>query len=208
MRARVQGGWRTGISRAAFTLLELLVAIGIAAVLAGAILATIAGAIRVWERSRYVNDPSAEAALCLEKIEQELRNGFAFYGVAFEGAADRLQFPILMRASGQNASVPIRVGTVRYYRDGASRSLKREAWVYPGKGPGPAGAEKMISSLDKLKLSYYYASPEAGKGFGLADTWQDRNDWPLGVKIELSVKSGTQIIDVERSVYLPAAWQW
>jgi prepilin-type N-terminal cleavage/methylation domain-containing protein len=185
-----------------FTLVELLIAAAIGAVLLAALLGTVAGALRVWERTRVLSTRDADALLTLHRLERDLRNRFSFYGVRPEGHSDRIQFAGFVRRPADEAVI----GTVRYFWDTSAHALKRKAWAYPAPEPDDREAEALISSLDAVRLSYYYAAPEPDHALLVRPDWIDERTPPVGVRIELDLRRASGLVTIERTFYLPGAW--
>ena len=61
-------------SEAAFTLLELLVAVAITLILAGIMLAVVSNVLSLWQRTQHQSAASAEAKLVLDMLERDLHS--------------------------------------------------------------------------------------------------------------------------------------
>lgn len=194
--------------RQSFTLIELLVAACLAAILAGAVMAGIAGGIRVWERASESNGPMDECAISLETFEKDVRNSISFYAMPWEGNATAIRFPVLVGVGGTNGASSQVIGIRKYFYDSGGKCLRRKAWVFPGDEPSDSEAEKMISSLDNFRFTYYYDLGQSGQGFAARAAWAGETNLPAGVGVELALAWGGQNAAIRRTVYRPEADGW
>lgn len=186
-----------------FTFLELLITTLISALLVGCLVAMVAGAIRLWARAREFDGPGTEALLFLESLEKEFHNACLFFAAPFEGFPDSVCIPVRLRQGG----TAMRLGAVRYQRDGRSGKLMRQAIIFPRSTVRPEALEPVVSGVENVTFSYL-------GGAGVADPWTWRERWvgerdlPAGIRVHLKIKDGGRFADIERTIYLPAAWNW
>ena len=88
---------------AGFSLIELLMASAIAAVVMGGLYATVASGMLAWRRMQEA--PSLEIMLALERMGRQFANAPVFSGMPCEGTDTRVGFPALIQPE---AGVPER----------------------------------------------------------------------------------------------------
>lgn len=184
------------------SLVELLVAVGLSMLLVAALVAAIAGGIRTWERAREGISVHTDAVLGAARLSQDIRNSFPFYAIRFSGGDDWMEFPAMVGADGSGAAP--RIGTIRYAFDARSGTLRRMAWAFPGSAPDPARGEELISLLERVAFTYYYASAETSREYEVRSSWQDTGH-PVGVHIVLQWSGAEGPVKFEKTMFLPSS---
>lgn len=191
------------VARRGFSLVELLVAAAIAALVLTALVAAFAGGIRVWERACSLGRKEQELGLALEELERDLRNAFTFRGIAFEGRETSLTFPGLLQVSGPGGAPARRLGTIRYAEDRGRRSLTRARWLFPGR-ESPVVGETLVTGVVRLRFAYWGWMDSSGVAAWGPD-WLDRTNRPAAVRVELSVQRGGEQFETMRTIVLPCS---
>ena len=193
------GGGRTGAH--GFTLLELLVAAAIVAVLAIAIVSAFAGGIRVWEEAQARSRDQVAVALALEVFQRDVRNGLHLRAVPLTGDANGLQWPALVQVGA--TGTPERLGMIQYSHDLSRQAFVRKVWAYPDREPGERDAESLISSVEEADFSYYDEGHGQGQANDWVAAWAGGTNWPGGVRIVLRMRNGKEQREVRRTILLP-----
>lgn len=190
-----------------FTLLEMMVALAILAVLGTAVVALFAGGLRAWERVRNVGEPQARVALGFEMPERDLHNAVPCFAIPFQGAVDSIVFPTLLAVTNGVESMRYRIGTVRYVLDRTRHVVRRNAWSYPSPEPTEPLGEPVVEQVQDLRLQYLEIGTN-GTETGWRDLWQETNRWPAAVRWRIQGDWGGSPATVQRTIFLipaPAA---
>jgi len=197
-----------------FTLLELLITASLIALMGLAIYATFARGVAVWERGSETDVIEQETRFGLEKMAKELRNSFKFSRIEFSGTKDAISFPTYVNpvryslSNGVNtadiAQTPKwEIGRINYFYDSSKKSFFcREASYIDLFQDDLPKAREIVSQVNDLEISYYFFDA-IGKTYKWKDSWSDKKDFPLGVRISLTVGSGEDEKEFVKTVYLP-----
>lgn len=182
-----------------FTLVELLVAALITAILSASLLAAFNGGLRVWERAREWDENVTQALVGLEELERDIRNAIAARDDRFEGDARFVSIPSIVKMSGKEGAEEW-PGVIRYEADGVKRTLVRRLRSH---GPLSAEtAETVAASVDRVRFDFLPPAGERG-GSEWVPTWLNRTNSPTAVRIRLVVRCHPEPLNLERTVALP-----
>lgn len=190
------------IRSAGFTLVELLVALGIAVAMIGTVVAALAGGIRVWEMAQHTGGVETDTAFALEQFEIDLRNSPPFYALPFLG--EEFEFTALrmvdMRENADEDARPFLWYRYRYNRQ--SGKLTRYSAYWPSPQMDYPVQEVVLEGIAELTFAYY-AVPEEGQPFSAPlSNWNDATNLPFVVEMSLAFERGQAIT---RKVMLPLA---
>lgn len=186
-----------------FTLVELLVVTVICGVLVAAIVACLVGGIRAWDYVRRYGSTEIDAMIRLEAVQRDIANAFRFYGVSFSGDEGAFSFPGLVDVVGDGSGL-FRPGTVKFFYDRQKGDFLRKVWVFPSREPLDDSAEKVMSGISRLAVSYYAAPSEADSTGGWVGSWNNSSNMPGAVMLDLTFDGGEkQAIRIRRTVVLP-----
>ena len=136
----------------AFTLIELLIAASIAAILGLAILATFSVGFKTYSKLKNGNLSHADVLLSFEKIEKDLRNTFHFSGINFIGDQRSVSFAGFIHHSSS-------IGRISYFFDaktGGSLIKTEQPYSYSLLNNSTDEIDsKVITSLKDMVFSYY-----------------------------------------------------
>lgn len=188
--------------RSGFTLVELLVALGIAVAMIGTVVATLAGGIRVWEMAQHTGGIEADTAFALEQFEADLRNTPPFYALPLSGdefEMTALRFVDLPENGHENARPFL---WYRYRYDRQSGQLIRYSAFWPTPQMDYPMQEVVLAGLAAVTFSYY-AMPDEAETLSMAGSnWNDVTNLPFVVEMSLAFERGQSIT---RKVILPLA---
>src|SRR5689334_1610620 len=98
----------------AFTLIEVLLALSLAAVLASALYGLLWSSAGAWKRMRERAEMYQTARIVFERLQTDLQNEIPLYGgglkdhFSFDGAAAHLAFPALIQVRGRERNAALR----------------------------------------------------------------------------------------------------
>jgi len=186
-----------------FTLLELLITASLITLMGLAIYSTFARGVMVWERGGKTDIIEQEAKFSLEKMAKELRNSFKFSRIEFRGTKDEISFPTYVNTADIAQTPKWEIGRINYFYDSSKKSFFcREASYIDLFQDDLPKAREIVSQVNDLEISYYFFDA-IGKTYKWKDSWSDKKDFPLGVRISLTVGSGEDEKEFIKTVYLP-----
>lgn len=183
-----------------FTLLELLVAGALIAVVATVVAGAFAAGFRVWQRAVETGDE--EAVVTLELMQKDLRNTVPFRLIPFQGSQTRVEIPALVVAPvGGNGREQL--GSIRYEFGAASHALDRVVRWFPSPEQEQEKRETLMDAVESLRFVYGETGEGSGGGLAWGNDWIGRTNIPAAVKVEMQFKTGGERIDRERTIILP-----
>ena len=189
-------------SQAGFTLLELVIALTLLALMSGVLYGALGFAGRSWEGGEAKAEATAGMRLTHEFLRAQIEgqhplrmHKIAEFPLLFTGRSDEVRFaaPLPPRISG---------GGIWYYRLAAVREGDRERLVLQRTVPDLEAAslpefdraERSILAEDIAELRIGYLGRDQGAANTMAPTWRDRwddrNRLPLLVRIDVTPRRG------------------
>ena len=151
-----------------FTLLELLVAILIFAVIVSAVYGTMYSGIKVWNVGDDKTGFSESSQIALNKMTKDIRNVVRFSGIKFEGEKNSISMPVIKDG----------ICKVSYYLD--SGNIMRDIQTYSESLKEQTNERELVSDIQELVFSYCNAERE------WKDSWEEDS---LPYAVRLSIKS-------------------
>jgi type II secretory pathway pseudopilin PulG len=154
------------------TLVEVLVATSLMAMVGGAVVSALAGGVNVWERAQAVGTTTASAAIAGEWVQRELRNARRSTLVLFDGEPGACRFaavglrvrepdPSRRRASLEPEEPPRmeqpELGRVAYAFKAQTSQLCRSFVPYPllGRGVAAQRCQVILEGVKRVRFQYY-----------------------------------------------------
>lgn len=192
------------ISRAGVTLLELLVAAGIVAVLSMAVVTALVAGLRLWDRAERFEGARAEAALAGEIVARDFRNRVPFFAAPFMGEADGCVFATLADTGGVT-----RLAVVEYRFERARGVLWRRMANVP-EAVDSVREETLVSGgLTAGRFAYLTrpaADPEAGAvppGWNWSGRADGRSDEVGGIRMAFVGEAGHESFEFSTTALRP-----
>ena len=151
-----------------FTLLELLVAILIFAVIVSAVYGTMYSGIKVWNVGDDKTGFSESSQIALNKMTKDIRNVVRFSGIKFEGEKNSISMPVIKDG----------ICKVSYYLD--SGNIMRDIQTYSESLKEQTNERELVPDIQELVFSYCNAERE------WKDSWEEDS---LPYAVRLSIKS-------------------
>ncbi|MFH1904729.1 MAG: type II secretion system protein GspJ [bacterium] len=160
-----------------FTLLELLIAILIFAVIVSAVYSTLYSGIKVWNEGDAKTRFLESSQMALNRMTKDIRNVTEFSEIKFEGEKHSISMPVIKDVY-QDKNLITQIYKVSYYLD--SDNIMRDAQTYPESLRGQTKKRELVSGIQELVFSYCNVEKE------WKDSWEEGSP-PYAVK--LSIKS-------------------
>lgn len=192
-------------NRLGFTLLELLIAVTVFAIIAVSIYSSLGAGIRVWKRSSEAMSENQVLRLFFEMVSSDLKNAVRYYAVPgsdqknFEAEPGKISFMALVAAASKESKAHAELARVVYYLDREKMAVCRKlATIRVGFDPEKAKAVELVTDVEEKDFSFEYCYPadESRTSFDWKDGWEDDKNIPGGVRIKLR--------DFVKYVYIPA----
>ncbi|MFH1355002.1 MAG: prepilin-type N-terminal cleavage/methylation domain-containing protein [Candidatus Omnitrophota bacterium] len=177
-----------------FTLVELLIAASIYAIVSIAVYSTFSTGMNIWRRAKEVNLEQSRIAIKLERLSRELRQTFNFSEIRFLGTEEEISFAQVQDSGIVRMSYAFDQGD-----DALLRSIDTLVDILQGLPEG-SEPEEYIEEIEALKFSYFYFDL-AENLYLWTEVW-DQIGLPLAVKLEITTEDEKTYV---RTVFIPTA---
>jgi len=189
------------MKRNAFTLIELIIATVILAVIVVSISSIFSIGIKAWRRGNEGHELQ-KVRIALLKIQKELRNSFFFSKIAFKGASSEITFSLSIP---EDNTEKIYIITYRMdeNKDTGAKNLVREKRLFT---ENPQDEKETIKepvfSVRSIAFKYAYKLKDGSNGFEWQDSWpESQQGIPRAVKISFQLDSGDEIYN--KTIFIP-----
>jgi prepilin-type N-terminal cleavage/methylation domain-containing protein len=172
-----------------FTLPEMLITLSLIALLAGAVVASVAGGFRVWGRATAYGANDQAALLAFENLRRDLHNAAPFALLPFSGAYDELTFAAVGRDPHEPDALK-ELGRHGYYLDEVHDVLCRSFVPYrlAREVRLKDRCEVVLEHVQRLRLDYFGAEGETQEA-AWTGGWETETA-PMAVKISVTMQDG------------------
>lgn len=196
-----------------FLLLELLIAILIAAVIFSGILAVLGGGIASYKKIDRLSYPMYQARAFFALLENQLHNMLYFSDAPFTGDKQKFTFPAVLENYSEDTLLDIPASITYEYREKALYRTKTPLRDLFTEKRGDS--EKILSSLNSFIVQYAYRQSENSDIIWL-ESWPSGKGLPRGIKISLSLEIPSEKKErkmenfiVTRKFFIPHGnWGW
>jgi prepilin-type N-terminal cleavage/methylation domain-containing protein len=198
---------RTTPKGSGFTLVEMLIATSLMALVAGTIVAALAGGFRVWRRASEFGSHEQASLVAFDGVRRDLHNIRRFALVPFEGVYDQFTFP----AAGQEVSdpaAPQEIGRLGYFLDERHDLLCRSFVPYRlVKRVRPRDrCQTLLEGVQRVRFEYFGAQ-EHTETASWSQRWESTTP-PLAIRAALVIQENGQPPTTHSFVvYLPTTSQ-
>ena len=187
--------------RAAFTLIELMIAASIAGIVGLAIIFSFAAGLKAYSKVKDFNASQPGILISLEKIERDLSNTFRFTGIDFTGDKKKISFAGFLNEN-------FCIGRISYFfnaDDGGALIRTEQPYSYALLENKPDGIKsRTAAALKDVVFSYCYFSRDS-KRYDWRDSWSGGDGIPRAVKIKVVFREGDKDLELERTVFMPVS---
>lgn len=199
--------------RKGLTLVELLIALAITAVVLTGFLSTLRGGIAAYRRIDSSANEIHELRLFMTLLESELRNSFFYAEAPFLGGAQEFSFPTV--ANDYEKDVVQKKPVWVRYEMRAKTLYRKESLLRNLFTEKKDSSKKIISPLKTFVVQYAYRQADHPEIFWFSE-WPSQLGLPKGVQITLTfegdkARGGQRAKDmsVTRSFFNPQGnWGW
>jgi prepilin-type N-terminal cleavage/methylation domain-containing protein len=174
-----------------FTLIEMLITLSLMLLTAGAVMASVAGGFRLWQRASSYNISEQAALLAFEGLRKDLHSAAPFALVPFSGVYDELSFA-MVSGDRTRPKAPDQLGRHGYYLNGHHHVLCRSFVPFPQAGEVRLKdrCEVVLEDVQRLRFDYYGTKDTGGTGEpGWSESWEEAHA-PDAVKISVTIQEG------------------
>lgn len=182
-------------TRKGLTLVEVLVATSLMAMVGGAVVSALAGGVNVWGRAQAVGTTTASAAVAGEWVQRELRNARRSTLVPFDGKPEACRFAAIglripdpddMVRSNMSVEQP-ELGRVAYTFKAQASQVCRSFVPYPllRRGSAAERCQVILEGVRRVRFQYY------GQGSDGEGRWASRWEAPVppeAVRVEIDME--------------------
>jgi len=175
-----------------FTLVEIVVAVTIFAIVALTLGATFISGARIWQRAKDFSFLKHEALLSLEAISKELSRCINTPLVGFEATERRITF-----ASLKNESV---VAITYTYKPLQNSLWRKELELRDILNKKKNITEKKVLPLESFDLEFYYFD-EGEDTYLWKNSWSEEDGIPKAVKLKMKTKDEV----FKKTIFIPVS---
>ena len=188
--------YRHGMA-AAFTVIELLIALSIFSVIAITLYSTFFAGISTWKRSGDNTGIYQNIRVTFDDIARDLKNMIYFTkddesAYIFSGTSEQVIFMTLEEGISEKTEPQRELVRIAYSFDNAKGDIVREiAGISLGFDTRKAEKEILLKNVEDFKVEYCYFSGDEDDPYLWQEEWSDEEvKTPRGVKITASLKGG------------------
>ena len=172
---------------AGFTLVELLVTTSLMALAGGAMVAALAGGIRVWERSVAFGTRQEFVLIGFNWLQRDLHGTRRFAKVPFEGSSERCTFAAIGPDVIEGEPVES-LGALGYHLNARDHVLCRAFVPYRRLRRERVADEcqNVLEGVSRVRFGYFVMREDTGEP-GWVPRWK-ATEPPMAVKIEVTVQ--------------------
>ncbi|MBU4375978.1 MAG: prepilin-type N-terminal cleavage/methylation domain-containing protein [Candidatus Omnitrophica bacterium] len=203
----------TSKSPPSFTLIELLIALSIFAVVAVTLYSTFFAGISVWKRSGDTSSAYQDIRVVFDDIARDLKDMIYFTkdgesAYAFIGAPNKVIFMTLEEYASPQMKPAREVVRVSYYFDTAKEEfIKKRADISLGFDIEKAEEDVLLRGVKDFQFEYCYDSGDEDDPYLWQEEWEDDEARiPRGIRIVTvmkAIKSGDEASEITRVIFIP-----
>ena len=178
-------------NKSGFTLIEVLIAATIFAIIAAALMSSFTVGVKIWSRAEKSDIAASDLALDLEIVARDLRQSVYIEQIGFEGDGNQVSFLSFI------AQVPYKV---TYKFDSSRKLLMRKQEELESAFSEDAQkkySEKSIAELDDFQLSYFYFDKEEQEYL-----WKDKWEKPEKVFSAIKITAKLKNEELSKTIFM------
>ncbi len=188
------------------TLVELLVALSIFAIVAVALYSTFGTGISTWKKIKQAQDLYQDIRLTLDKMALDLENAVLYSEkpefVNFQGGKSKISFYSTVETS-QALPGHTELRKIAYSLDESGHILQRREQALFNSGQNTEEeAQEIAAAISRLDFFYCYEDEHAEPPYKWQDSWDFPQELPQGIKIELGLDTEKNLV-FSKYVFIP-----
>jgi len=189
------------------TLVELLVTLALLTMVCGAVVATLAGGLRVWGRLKAHGTRDQWIQVALEQLQHDLHNLRSFEPIGFDGSYEAFAFPALVPVDVEGQPSHDELGRLGYFFDQIHQRFCRSQYSYRLLRAHRVkdSCDSVLTEIDRLRFRYGAIDPDTNT-LAWSESWSSA-EAPLAVNIEIGYRDASTQRPASQSflVLLPVA---
>lgn len=196
-----------------FTVIELLIALSIFAVVAVTLYSTFSAGLSVWKRSGDTSDSYQDIRVVLDDMARDFKDMIYFSKdkesmFVFSGMPKEITLMTLEEGATEKLEPNREVVRVAYSFDDVKGELTgQEADITLGFDVNEAEKDILLKGLEDFKFEYCYYSGDEDEPYLWEEEWKDENmQIPRGIRITVFPKNGKNAKDtskITRIIFIP-----
>lgn len=168
-----------------FSLIELLVAISLIALVGGTVTALVTAGGRVWARVRAHGTHAAWTETIFEQVRRDVHRARRFSEIPFKGTYEEVSFPVLISSETEDGTPYEQLGRLGYYFDSYHRQLCRseQSYLLIRRTRMRESCEPVLTGVERVRFRYYALNADL-HAYEWSTGW-DAQEPPLAVKMEI-----------------------
>ncbi|MFH0877448.1 MAG: type II secretion system protein [Candidatus Omnitrophota bacterium] len=176
------GNWVAGGHRG-FTFVELMVVVGLFAIVGTVLMSSFAMGLRVWKKAASSNFNARGAMLTMARWTTETRRVFQYQPIGFFGNETHVEFANILNNKILNISYDFSSNENVVRRTAVSRQALLE-------GEADGVSRTAISDAQAFSLAYYGWDAQL-QDYAFYGTWNSsQSGWPVAVRFQVDLKDG------------------
>ncbi|OGG51572.1 MAG: hypothetical protein A3F84_06415 [Candidatus Handelsmanbacteria bacterium RIFCSPLOWO2_12_FULL_64_10] len=189
-----RGGGRRGRGSAGFTLVELLMAVTIFAIVAAGVYQALSTGLSARRRGEDALERHRRAQMALDRVADDLRNMVSYGPEPFRGEADGLRFPALLAGPGAfEAGLEVCLIAYAVTEEGVVRTVRSI-------GGGASSRDELLPPSWEVGFQYLRTHAEGGEEEWTTE-WE--NAWGIPEAVQITLKQADRPAVFTRTVGLP-----
>jgi prepilin-type N-terminal cleavage/methylation domain-containing protein len=199
------GPSKTDKTSGGFTLVEVLLALALAGIVAVALYGNLAAAVRIW-RVLQGELPDEEKVLFFEKAGVDFHHVIRFEDLPFEGDGESVRFPAIVTLEPELGG-DRGIGEVCYFYDPRERAILKEVRSLSDVFRERGGRRELLQrNVHRLRLSYFMREEGQFGAYQWVDEWKSEDAegaLPIAVRMDYESREPDGTRSYSRTFLIP-----
>jgi len=189
------------MTRRAFTLIELIVATLIMAIVVVSIYSTFSLGIKAWRKGSEGKNLQ-KIRVSLLKLQKELKSTFLFSMIRFKGVSSEMAFPVVVSEEDKDSTYTVSYYIAEDMNTGVKSLTKKKTLFTDKEYTETEKSGEFIFSAYVMDFEYAYELKNGSKGFEWRDAWEEsQKTIPCAVRINFSLDAGGELY--HKTIFIP-----
>jgi len=189
------------MTRRGFTLIELIVATLIMAMVVVSVYGTFSLGIKAWRKGSEGRSLQ-KIRVSLLKLQKELKNTFLFSMIKFKGVSSEMTFPVVIPEEDRDNTYTVSYYVAEDMNTGVKSLIKKKALFADKEYAETEDPGELVFSAYSMDFEYAYELKDSSKGFAWREAWEDfQKTIPCAVRVNFRLDSGGELY--HKTIFIP-----